>query len=255
MAITCQGCSTEISEETFLEAHKVCPECGYHHPMTAYERLELLADEGSFDEHDAGLYSTNPLDFPDYEEQLARDYAKTGLKSEILTGEAKIDGQPVAITISDFGVRGGTMGAVVGEKVTRNIEYATQNRLPLIIVSRSGGMRMQEGTLSLMQMAKTSAVCVKHAEAGLPYISVMADPTFGGSTASYASLAHIILAEPGARIGFAGPLATASIKQQLPENFQKAEFLLEHGMIDRIVQRSEMRSLLIDLLDFCVNLS
>jgi acetyl-CoA carboxylase carboxyl transferase subunit beta len=253
VAITCQGCSTEISEKTLLDAHRVCPECGYHHPITAYERLELLVDEGSFDEHDAGLYSTNPLDFPNYEEQLARDYAKTGLKSEILTGKAKIGGQPVAITISDFGVRGGTMGAVVGEKVTRNIEYATQNRLPLIIVSRSGGMRMQEGTLSLMQMAKTSSVCVKHAEAGLPYISVMADPTFGGSTASYASLAHIILAEPGARIGFAGPLATASIKQQLPENFQKAEFLLEHGMIDRIVQRSEMRSLLIDLLDFCVD--
>ena len=253
-AITCQSCSAEISKKTFLDAHRVCPECGYHHPMTAYEWLELLVDRGSFDEHDTGLYSTNPLDFPDYEEQLARDYAKTGLKSEILTGEAKIGGQPVAITISDFGVRGGTMGAVVGEKVTRNIEYATQNRLPLIIVSRSGGMRMQEGTLSLMQMAKTSAVCVKHAGAGLPYISVMADPTFGGSTASYASLAHIILAEPGARIGFAGPLATASIKQQLPENFQKAEFLLEHGMIDRIVQRSEMRSLLIDLLDFCVDL-
>ena len=252
--ITCQSCSAEISEKAFLDAHKVCPECGYHYPMTAYERLELLVDAGSFDEHDAGLYSTNPLDFPDYEEQLARDYAKTGLKSEILTGEAKIGGQSIAITISDFGVRGGTMGAVVGEKVTRNIEYATQKKLPLIIVSRSGGMRMQEGTLSLMQMAKTSAVCVKHAEAGLPYISVMADPTFGGSTASYASLAHIILAEPGARIGFAGPLATASIKQQLPENFQKAEFLLEHGMIDRIVQRSEMRSLLIELLDFCVNL-
>ena len=252
--ITCQSCSAEISEKAFLDAHKVCPECGYHYPMTAYERLDLLVDGASFDEHDAGLYSTNPLEFPDYEEQLARDYAKTGLKSEILTGEARIGGQPVAITISDFGVRGGTMGAVVGEKVTRNIEYATQNRLPLIIVSRSGGMRMQEGTLSLMQMAKTSAVCVKHAEAGLPYISVMADPTFGGSTASYASLAHIILAEPGARIGFAGPLATASIKQQLPKNFQKAEFLLEHGMIDRIVQRSEMRSLLINLLDFCADL-
>jgi acetyl-CoA carboxylase carboxyl transferase subunit beta len=252
-SITCQGCSAEISEKGFLDAHKVCPKCNHHHRMSAYERLELLADAGSFEEHDAGLYSLNPLDFPDYEEQLARDYTKTGLKSEILTGAAKIGGQPVAITISDFGIRGGTMGSVVGEKVTRNIEHATEKKLPLIIVSGSGGMRMQEGTLSLMQMAKTASACVKHAEVGLCYISVMTDPTFGGSTASFASLAHIILAEPGARIGFAGPLAVASIKQKLPENFQKAEFLLEHGMIDRIVQRNEMRSLLIDLLDFCVN--
>ena len=145
------------------------------------------------------------------------------------------------------------MGSVVGEKVTRCIEGATEKKLPLIIVSRSGGMRMQEGTLSLMQMAKTAAACVRHAKAGLCYISVMTDPTFGGSTASFASLAHVIVAESGARIGFAGPLAVASIRQKLPDNFQKAEFLLEHGMIDRIVQRGEMRSLLIDLLDFCVD--
>jgi acetyl-CoA carboxylase carboxyl transferase subunit beta len=251
-SITCAGCGAQIPEKVFVETHRVCPKCNHHYPMSAYERLALLADAGSFEEHDSGLYSLNPLEFPGYEEQLARDYAKTGLKSEILTGTATIGGFPVAIAISDFGVRGGAMGSVIGEKVTRCIEYATENRLPLIIVPRSGGMRMQEGALSLMQMAKTSAACVRHAEAGLCYISVMTDPTFGGSTASFASLAQIIIAEPGARIGFAGPLAIASIQQQLPENFQKAEFLLEHGMIDRIVQRSEMRSLLIDLLDFCV---
>ena len=253
--IICQGCSVEIPQKAFVDAHKVCPKCNHHHRMGAYERLALLVDAESFEEHDAGLYSINSLEFPGYEKQLERDYARTGLKSEILTGEAKIGGQPLAITISDFGIRGGTMGSVVGEKVTRNIEYATEQKLPLIIVSGSGGMRMQEGTLALMQMAKTAAACVKHAEAGLCYISVMTDPTFGGSTASFASLAQIILAEPGARIGFAGPLAVASIKQQLPENFQKAEFLLEHGMIDRIVQRSEMRALIVDLLDFCVNIT
>ena len=248
--ITCAACRAGMSEQTFNERHKVCPTCHFHHPMTAHERLALLADPDSFEAHDSELRSLNPLGFPGYEEQLARDYAKTGLKSEILTGTASIGGLRVAIAISDFGVRGGTMGSVVGEKVTRCIEYATAHRLPLIIVSRSGGMRMQEGTLSLMQMAKTSAACVRHTEAGLCYISVMTDPTYGGATASFASLAQVIIAEPGARIGFAGPLATATIRQQLPENFQKAEFLLEHGMIDTIVERKAMRSLLVDLLEF-----
>ena len=252
-SITCLNCNAEVPGQAFLEAHKVCPLCDHHYRMGAYERLDLLIDAGSFEEYDAGLYSVNPLDFPDYEEQLARDYAKTGLKSEILTGEAQIGDFRIAITISDFGIRGGTMGSVVGEKVTRCIERATAEKLPLIIVSGSGGMRMQEGTLALMQMSKTAAASVRHAEAGLCYISVMTDPTYGGSTASFASLAHVILAEPGARIGFAGPLATASIQQKLPDNFQKAEFLLEHGMIDRIVERSQMRALLIDLLDFCVD--
>ena len=251
--VSCSGCSSQIPGQMFLQRHKVCPHCDHHHPMSAHERLELLADPDSFEEHHPNLYSLNPLGFPNYEEQLERDYAKTGLRSEVLTGVANIGGIAAAVAISDFSIRGGTMASVVGEKVTRCIEYATERKLPLIIVSRSGGMRMQEGTLSLMQMAKTAAACVRHAKAGLFYVSVMTDPTFGGATASYASLAHVILAEPNAKIGFAGPLAVASIKQKLPENFQKAEFLLEHGMIDRVVHRGKMRALLTDLLDFCVD--
>ncbi|MBI1924357.1 acetyl-CoA carboxylase carboxyl transferase subunit beta [Candidatus Poribacteria bacterium] len=252
-SMTCRSCQEQISKQEFLEAYKVCPKCNYHHYINAYERLKLLVDADSFREHDAGLYSLNPLDFPDYGAKLAEDYAKGGLKSEILAGEARIGGYLTAVAIGDLGVRGGAYGSVMGEKLTRCIERATEKRLPLITVSISGGMRMQEGTIALMQMVKTAAACVRHAQAGLFYISVMTDPTFGGTTASFASLAHIILAEPGARIGFAGPLATASIRQKLPDNFQKAEFLLEHGLIDRIVPRNEMRSLLIHLLDFGSN--
>lgn len=249
-SISCRNCNAEIQETAFQDAHKVCPECGYHHYLSADERLKLLVDADSFESYDNGLYSLNPLNFPDYEAKLEQDFAKTGLKSEVLAGIAKIGGYSTAIGIADVGIRGGTVGSVAGEKLTRCIERATEERLPLITVSVSGGMRMQEGTLALMQMAKTVVACVEHAQANLFYISVMTDPTFGGTTASFASLGHIIVAEPGARIGFAGPLAVASIREQLPDNFQKAEFLLEHGLIDTIVHRRDMRSLLIDLLDF-----
>ena len=249
--ISCRNCDAQISKQEFAETyHKVCPECNYHHYMSAFERLELLVDGSSFESYDDGLYSLDPLEFPNYVEKLERDVAKTGLKSEMLAGIAKIGGYPVAIAIGDVGFIGGTCGSVMGEKVTRCIERAIEKRLPLIIVSVSGGMRMQEGTLALMQMAKTAAACVKHSQAGLFYISVITDPTFGGATASFSSLGHVIVAEPGARIGFAGPLAIASIREKLPDNFQTAEFLLEHGLLDRIVHRSEMRSLLIDFLDF-----
>ena len=249
--ISCRNCSAEIPEPEFLDAHKVCPKCDFHHYMSAYEQLKLLVDDDSFEAYDNGLYSLNPLDFPDYEAKLKQDFAKTGLKSEMLAGIAKIGGYPTAIAIGDVGVRGGTVGSVIGEKLTRCIERATERGLPLVTVSVSGGMRMQEGTLALMQMAKMAAACVKHSQAGFFFVSVMTDPTFGGTTASFASLAHVIIAEPGARIGFAGPLAIASIRQKLPDNFQKAEFLLEHGLIDTIIHRHEMRSFLIDLLDFC----
>jgi acetyl-CoA carboxylase carboxyl transferase subunit beta len=248
--ISCRNCEAEIPESAFLDVHNVCPKCDHHHYMSAYERLNLLVDDDSFEAYDNGLYSLNPLAFPDYESKLAGDFARTGLKSEMLAGIAQVGGYPTAIAIADVGIRGGTVGSVIGEKLTRCIERATEKRLPLITVSVSGGMRMQEGTLALMQMAKTAAACVNHSQAGLFYISVMTDPTFGGTTASFASLAHIIIVEPGARIGFAGPLAVASIREKLPDNFQKAEFLLEHGLIDTIVHRHEMRSLLIDLLNF-----
>ena len=249
-SISCRICNVDIQESVFLASRKVCPECDYHDDMSASERLKLLVDDGTFEGYDNGLYSLNPLNFPDYEAKLEQDFAKTGLKSEMLAGIAKIGGYSTAIGIADVGIRGGTVGSVAGEKLTRCIERATEEKLPLITISVSGGMRMQEGTLALMQMAKTAAACVEHAQAELFYISVMTDPTFGGTTASFASLGHIIIAEPGARIGFAGPLAVASIREQLPENFQKAEFLLEHGLIDIIVHRREMRSLLIDLLNF-----
>lgn len=249
--VSCRKCDAQFAKLEFIEKnHRVCPECNHHHFMSAFERLELLVDDGSFESHDDGLYSLDPLEFPDYVEKLERDAAKTGLKSELLAGIAKVGGHPVAIAIGDVGFIGGTCGSVMGEKVTRCIERATENELPLIIVSVSGGMRMQEGTLALMQMAKTAAACVKHSDAGLFFISVLTDPTFGGATASFSSLGHVIVAEPGARIGFAGPLAIASIREKLPDNFQTAEFLLEHGLLDRIVHRSEMRSLLIDLLEF-----
>ncbi len=250
-SVSCSKCDVKLAIPDFIgKNHRVCQECNHHHFMSAFERLELLVDDGNFESYDDGLYSLDPLEFPDYVEKLERDAAKTGLKSELLAGIAKVGGHSVAIAIGDVGFIGGTCGSVMGEKVTRCIERATEKELPLIIVSVSGGMRMQEGTLALMQMAKTAAACVKHSEAGLFFISVLTDPTFGGATASFSSLGHVIVAEPGARIGFAGPLAIASIREKLPDNFQTAEFLLEHGLLDRIVHRSEMRSLLIDLIEF-----
>ncbi len=248
--ISCRNCGTEIPTKTFTETLKVCPHCDYHHYMSAYERLDLIVDADSFEEYDANLYSIDSLEFPEYPQKLERDVAKTGLRSEMLSGIAEIGGYPTAIAIGDVGFIGGTCGSVIGEKVTRCIERALENKLPLVIVSVSGGMRMQEGTLALMQMAKTAAACAEYAKAGIFYISVVTDPTFGGATASYTSLGDVIIAEPGARIGFAGPLAVASLREELPENFQKAESLLEHGFIDAIVHRADMRQMLTDLIDF-----
>ncbi len=246
----CKNCNLQFTEETFIKNLKVCQHCGYHHYLTAHERLNLIIDKGSFEEYDAHLYSIDSLKFPDYPEKLARDIAKTGLRSEMLSGIANLGGHPTAIAVGDVGFIGGTCGSVIGEKVTRCIERALENKLPLIIVSVSGGMRMQEGTLALMQMAKTAAACAEYTKKGVFYISVVTDPTFGGATASYTSLGDVIIAEPGARIGFAGPLAVASLHEELPENFQKAEALLEHGFIDTIVHRTEMRQRLTELVEF-----
>ena len=250
--VVCRNCKAENDEETFAANLKVCDSCGHHHYLTAYERLNLLVDADSFEEHDANLYSIDALKFPEYPQKLERDIAKTGLRSEMLSGIANIGGHPTAIAIGDVGFIGGTCGSVIGEKVTRCIERALENRLPLVIVSVSGGMRMQEGTLALMQMAKTAAVCATYAKEGVFYISVVTDPTFGGATASYTSLGDVIIAEPGARIGFAGPLAVASLREELPKDFQKAESLLEHGFIDAIVPRTELRQLVMDLIEFAV---
>lgn len=249
--VTCKECNAEIDSQKWLENYKVCPKCNYHGYMSAFERLSLLADEGSFVEYDSGLYSVNPLNFPKYESALKKGYDRTGLRSEMLSGEVTIGGKRVAICIGDAKFIIGSMGSVVGEKITRCVESAIEKKLPLIIVSAfGGGARMQEGTISLMQMAKTAAACAKYKEEGLFYISVLTDPTMGGTAASFASLGHIIIAEPRARIGFAGYRARASIQEELPENFQTAEFVLEHGMIDLIVQRKDLRFTLIDLLDF-----
>lgn len=248
--IVCRNCNKDIDIVEFNDKLKVCPHCDVHYPMRAEERLNLIVDAESFQETDANLYSIDALGFPEYTDKLDRDIAKTGLRSEMLSGTAKIDGVSVAIAVGDVGFIGGTCGAVIGEKVTRCIEYAGQNNLPLIIVSVSGGMRMQEGTLALMQMVKTAAACTEYTKNGGFYISILTDPTFGGATASYSSLGDVIIAEPGARIGFAGPLAVASLQEELPENFQKAESLVTHGFIDNIVHRSGMRQLLIELISY-----
>ena len=248
--VVCRSCNAEIKIEALTKNLKVCPACDTHHPMSAHERLNLLIDADSFQEVDTNLFSIDALEFPGYPDKLERDITKTGLRSEMLSGTAKIGGYSVAIAIGDVGFIGGTCGAVIGEKVTRCIEHAGVNQLPLIIVSVSGGMRMQEGTLALMQMAKTAAACTQYAKKGGFYISVVTDPTFGGATASYSSLGDVIVAEPGARIGFAGPLAVASLQEELPENFQKAESLVAHGFIDHIVHRSGMRQLITDLISY-----
>ena len=248
--ISCRNCDTQIPPEIFTEDLKVCPHCDHHHYLSAYERLDLIVDVDSFEEYDANLYSIDSLEFPEYPEKLERDVAKTGLRSEMLSGIAEIGGYSTAVAIGDVGFIGGTCGSVIGEKVTRCIERALENKLPLVIVSVSGGMRMQEGTLALMQMAKTAAACAEYTKAGVFYISVVTDPTFGGATASYTSLGDVIIAEPGARIGFAGPLAVASLREELPENFQKAESLLDHGFVDAIVHRADMRQMLTDLIAF-----
>ena len=245
----CPGCSKPVARRELSNHRYVCPLCGYHHPVGAYYRLSLVLDKGTFRELDANLVSNDPLDFPDYKAKLEQAKRRTGTGEGVVTALGRIGGQKVAVGVLDSRFFMGSMSAALGEKVTRLIELAGKNRLPLILFSASGGARMQEGILSLMQMAKTSAALERFSRRGGLYISVLTHPTTGGVTASFASLGDILLAEPGALIGFAGPrVIEQTIGEKLPEGFQRAEYLLDHGFLDAIVPREQLRPTLIQLL-------
>ncbi len=247
--VKCPKCGAVTPRHSLSRSLYVCPACGYHHHIGAYFRLSLILDSGSFRELDEGLTSADPLAFPGYGEKLESARQKTGLEEAVVTASGRIDGRRVAVGVLDSRFLMGSMSAAVGEKITRLIEFAQKNRLPLIIFSASGGARMQEGILSLMQMAKTSAALGRFSQRGGLFISVLTDPTTGGVTASFASLGDITLAEPGALIGFAGPrVIEQTIGQKLPEGFQRAEYLEEHGFVDQIVPRQELRGVLSQLL-------
>ena len=249
--VQCPKCKKSIYRLELKNNYGICSHCGYYYPLSARARISLIVDKNSFEEWDSSLESANPLSFEDYEEKLIKYQEKTEQKEAVITGKAKIEGQEVVLAIMDSSFMMGSMGSVVGEKVTRAIEKATLHQLPLIIFTASGGARMQEGIFSLMQMAKTSAALAKHDKNGLLYISVLTDPTTGGVTASFATLGDIILAEPGALVGFAGPrVIEQTLKEKLPEGFQKAEFLLETGQIDAIIERRELKKTLGQLLKF-----
>jgi acetyl-CoA carboxylase carboxyl transferase subunit beta len=241
----CRGCGEIVYGERLAKNAHVCPECGFHFRIPPDQYLNLLLDPDSFEEHDPEMRSRDPLEFEDlkpYTARLAAAESKLGKGEGVIVGTGTLDGIPVCIGVMDFRFLGGSMGSVVGEKVARISREALERREPLVIVSASGGARMQEGIYSLMQLAKTSSVLARLHEAGLPFISVLTDPTTGGTTASFAMLGDVHLAEPGALIGFAGPrVIEETIKQGLPEGFQRSEFLLEHGMIDRVVDRREMK--------------
>lgn len=247
----CPRCQEIELMENFKVLNKVCSKCGYHSRLTAKERLEITVDKNSLTEFDAGMSSVNPIDFPDYEEKIKSLQKSTGLAEAIITGKCTIEGTPCVIGVMDSYFMMASMGSVVGEKITRAFEYATEHRLPVIMFTASGGARMQEGIISLMQMAKTSGAVANHDDAGLLYISVMTDPTTGGVAASFAALGDIIIAEPKVVIGFAGRrVIEGTIRQRLPDDFQSAEFFLEHGFVDKIVERNSMRKVLGRLLRF-----
>lgn len=251
----CPECSKPIYNKSLEENAKVCPECGHHFLLTAYERVSLLVDADSFREFDKDVVSADPLEFKgpkSYKEKLEQDKEATGLSEACIYGEAKISGKSAVITVTDSRFIMGSMGSVVGDKVTRSIEYATKNSLPLVIVSGSGGgARMYEGMFSLIQMAKTSAALARHQDKKLLYVSVLTNPTMAGVMASFAGLGDIIVAEPKALIGFAGPrVIEQTIRQKLPPGFQRAEFLLGHGLLDMIVQRKNLKQILTQLLDY-----
>jgi acyl-CoA carboxylase subunit beta len=246
----CNACKTAVFVEEVKQNNYICPHCQNYFRMHAYRRIQMIADPDSFEEWDKGLQTRNPLQFKGYEEKLDKLKEKTGLDEAVVTGKLNINGIPTVVAVCDGRFMMASMGEVVGEKITRAVEKATEEKLPIIIFACSGGARMQEGIVSLMQMAKTSAALKRHSDEGLLYISVLTDPTTGGVTASFAMLGDIILAEPGALIGFAGPrVIEQTIGQKLPEGFQRSEFLLEHGFIDAIVERKEMRSTLSKILD------
>jgi acetyl-CoA carboxylase carboxyl transferase subunit beta len=251
--VKCDGCKEIVYKKEVEKNLKICPKCNYHFRISARERLKLLVDEGSFVEADENLVSIDPLHFKDsilYRERLKENREKSGLKEAVISGDALIKGYPASLVIMDFSFMGGSMGSVVGEKVARAAERALEKKQPMVAVSSSGGARMQEGIFSLMQMAKVSAAVGKLKDNGVLYVSVLCDPTFGGVTASFATLGDIIIAEPKSLIGFAGPrVIEQTIKQALPDDFQRADFLLDHGLIDMVVDRKRLRETLAKLFE------
>ncbi|MCL6628290.1 MAG: acetyl-CoA carboxylase, carboxyltransferase subunit beta [Armatimonadetes bacterium] len=247
----CAKCSEILFTKELEKNLKVCSKCGYHMRLSAAERLAITVDDGSFVEMDNDLASLNPLDFPQYEDKIKKWKAVSGLNDGMVTGTAAIGGHRVVIGVADFNFLGGSMGSVYGEKVTRAFEFATKERLPVVIVNSSGGARMQEGILSLMQMAKTSAAVARHNEAGLMYVAVFTDPTMAGVHASFAMLADVIIAEPGALIGLAGQRVAAQAQVlKEPPGYRLSEWQLEHGMVDMVLSRRELKDTLVKILDF-----
>ena len=245
----CNACKGAIFTEDVKRNLYICPKCGNYFRVHAYRRIEFLLDDGSFEEWDQGMTAGNPLGFPGYEEKVRALQERTGLTEAVVTGKGRINGMETVIGVCDGRFMMASMGEAVGEKITRAVERATKLSLPVILFACSGGARMQEGTLSLMQMAKTSGAVKRHSDKGLLYITVLTDPTTGGVTASFAMEGDVIVAEPGAGIGFAGPrVIEQTINQKLPEGFQRSEFLLEKGFVDRIVERRDLKEFFITML-------
>jgi acetyl-CoA carboxylase carboxyl transferase subunit beta len=254
--IKCFGCKEALWKKDLEANFQVCPKCSYHYKINAYDRIALLMDPG-WVEHDASLHSTDPLEFvaiKPYKDSLKSLPKKVGVLEAVVNVEGKMDGHPVVLSAMEYNFIGGSMGSVVGEKITRAIERALENNSALVVISCSGGARMQEGALSLMQMAKIASALAHLDRKSLPYISVLTDPTTGGVTASFAMLGDLNIAEPGALIGFAGPrVIEQTIRQKLPEGFQRSEFLLDHGMVDSIVHRKDMKAFISKSLRFFMN--
>lgn len=241
----CGSCGALVMARELQKHSFTCPNCAYHFPVDAYTRIALTLDDGSFTEYDTEISSLDPLGFPDYSAKLQKAKTVTGLNEGVITGEGAVDGIPVVIGVMDSRFIMGSMGSAVGEKLTRAMEHALEAEAPLLLFTASGGARMQEGVLSLMQMAKTSAALARLHEAGILFISIVTHPTTGGVSASFASLGDVVLAEPGALFGFAGRrVIEQTIRQKLPDDFQTAEFVLKHGMIDKVVHRKELRDIL-----------
>lgn len=251
--VKCEGCREIVYKKEIDKNLNVCPKCNYHFRIGARERLKLIADEGSFTELDENIATADPLHFHDklsYKDRIKEYRKKSGLREAVISGDALIKGYPVSLVIMDFSFMGGSMGSVVGEKVSRAAERAIEKKQPFVVFSSSGGARMQEGIFSLMQMAKVSAAVGRLRDNGILYISVLCDPTFGGVTASFATIGDIIIAEPKSLIGFAGPrVIEQTIKQPLPDDFQRAEFLLDHGLIDAVVERRNLKETLAKLFE------
>ena len=249
MFVKCKKCRSVIYTKYLKDNLYICPKCGVYHRIAAYDRIQMIMDEDSFEEWDTSMDTKNPLDYPGYPEKIELLREETGLNEGVVTGKGTIFGEEAVAAVMDARFMMASMGLVVGEKITRAVEKATKLQLPVIIFTCSGGARMQEGMISLMQMAKTSAAIKRHGEAGLPYFTVLTDPTTGGVTASFAMLGDVILAEPEALIGFAGQrVIEQTIGQKLPKGFQRAEFALKHGLIDAIVERSDLKQVLFNLI-------